>query len=188
MEYILSLSYGKDSMACLGAIEKLGWQLDRIVTADVFATEGVSADLPEMVDFKQYADREIKRRYGINVEHYRSNDCFENKFYSTYKSGKHIGCIYGFPMRKGNWCTKLKTDAMRMCNIGIDSIQYLGIAADEKTRIEKHENRKEILMPLVSIGWTESDCMEWAKRNNLLSPIYSKINRGGGVGSAIIKA
>lgn len=34
-EYVLSLSYGKDSLACLGAIEHLGWPLDRIVTADV---------------------------------------------------------------------------------------------------------------------------------------------------------
>jgi hypothetical protein len=31
MEHILSLSYGKDSLACLGAIEELGWPLDRIV-------------------------------------------------------------------------------------------------------------------------------------------------------------
>lgn len=29
-EHILSLSYGKDSLACLFAIEKLGWPLDRI--------------------------------------------------------------------------------------------------------------------------------------------------------------
>lgn len=35
-EYILSLSYGKDSLACLGAIQHLGWPLDRIVTADVW--------------------------------------------------------------------------------------------------------------------------------------------------------
>lgn len=28
MEHILSLSYGKDSLACLGAIEQLGWPLD----------------------------------------------------------------------------------------------------------------------------------------------------------------
>lgn len=27
MDYILSLSYGKDSLACLGAIEQLGWAL-----------------------------------------------------------------------------------------------------------------------------------------------------------------
>lgn len=34
MEHVLSLSYGKDSMACLFAIEELGWKLDRIVHAD----------------------------------------------------------------------------------------------------------------------------------------------------------
>ena len=34
-EYVLSLSYGKDSLACLGAIEELGWPLDRITHAEV---------------------------------------------------------------------------------------------------------------------------------------------------------
>lgn len=33
--YTLSLSYGKDSLACLGAIEELGLPLDRIVHAEV---------------------------------------------------------------------------------------------------------------------------------------------------------
>ena len=36
-QHVLSLSYGKDSLACLGAIEKLGWPLDRIVHAEVWA-------------------------------------------------------------------------------------------------------------------------------------------------------
>lgn len=31
MAHILSLSYGKDSLGCLGAIEELGWPLYRIV-------------------------------------------------------------------------------------------------------------------------------------------------------------
>lgn len=38
-EYVLSLSYGKDSLACLGAIEELGWPLDRITHAEVWATD-----------------------------------------------------------------------------------------------------------------------------------------------------
>ena len=29
-QYVLSLSYGKDSLACLGAIEELGWPLDAL--------------------------------------------------------------------------------------------------------------------------------------------------------------
>ena len=31
MEHILSLSYGKDSLACLGAIEELGLPIEHIV-------------------------------------------------------------------------------------------------------------------------------------------------------------
>ena len=67
--YTLSLSYGKDSLACLGAIEKLGLPLDRIVHAEVWATETIPADLPPMVEFKKKADKIIKERYGIEVEH-----------------------------------------------------------------------------------------------------------------------
>lgn len=59
-EHVLSLSYGKDSLACLGAIEQLGWPLDRIVHAEVWATDTIPADLPPMVEFKAKADRIIK--------------------------------------------------------------------------------------------------------------------------------
>lgn len=58
-EQILSLSYGKDSLACLGAIEELGWPLDRIVHAEVWATDTIPADLPPMVEFKAKADEII---------------------------------------------------------------------------------------------------------------------------------
>lgn len=67
--YVLSLSYGKDSLACLGAIEKLGLPLHRIVHAEVWATDTIPADLPPMVEFKVKADEIIERRWGIKVEH-----------------------------------------------------------------------------------------------------------------------
>lgn len=43
-QYVLSLSYGKDSIACLAAIEQLGLPLDRIVHAEVWATDTIPAD------------------------------------------------------------------------------------------------------------------------------------------------
>ena len=66
---VLSLSYGKDSLACLGACEQLGIKIDRIVHAEVWATDTIPADLPPMVEFKKKADKLIKERYGIEVEH-----------------------------------------------------------------------------------------------------------------------
>ena len=68
-QYILSLSYGKDSLACLEAIRLLGLPLDRIVHAECYATDTIPADLPPMVDFKAKADQIILDRYGIKVEH-----------------------------------------------------------------------------------------------------------------------
>lgn len=68
-EYVLSLSYGKDSLACLFAIEQLGWPLDRIIHAEVWATDDIPADPPPMVEFKAKADKIIKERWGIEVEH-----------------------------------------------------------------------------------------------------------------------
>lgn len=63
-QHILSLSYGKNSLACLGAIEQLGWPLDRIVHAEVWATDNIPADLPPMVEFKTKADEIIKKKMG----------------------------------------------------------------------------------------------------------------------------
>ena len=68
-QYILSLSYGKDSLACLEAIKLLGLPLDRIIHAEIWATDTIPADLPPMVEFKKKADKIIKERYGITVEH-----------------------------------------------------------------------------------------------------------------------
>ena len=57
-------------------------------------------------------------------------------------------------------------------------MQYLGIAADEPERIERH-NKPGFLMPLVEIGWDEAYCRKWCEENNLLSPIYTSATRGG---------
>ena len=69
MTRILSLSYGKDSLACLEACKLLGYPIDRVIHAEVWATQNIPADLPPMVEFKKKADRIIKERYGLTVEH-----------------------------------------------------------------------------------------------------------------------
>lgn len=86
MEHILSLSYRKDSLACLGAIEQLGWKLDRIVHSEVWAIDTIPADLPPMVEFKVNADAIIKERWGIEVEHYRGKRSFFDCFYTNVSS------------------------------------------------------------------------------------------------------
>lgn len=184
MEHILSLSYGKDSLACLGAIDQLGWPLDRIVHAEVWATDTIPADLPPMVDFKEKADTIIKNKYGIKVEHIcarRNMDklTYEKVFYQKRKFCKdknNLHDIYGWPFQKGPWCNdRLKTSVLD--SIGLRAVQYIGIAADEKNRFHVLSDNKK--SPLVEANWTEEMCYKWCEENDLLSPIYNTSMRGG---------
>lgn len=93
IQRILSLSYGKDSMACLGALDRLQWPLDRIVTVEVWATDTIQADLPPMVEFKSHADNVIRERWGIEVEHLCATDKNGDKL--TYEK-----VFYRVPNRK----------------------------------------------------------------------------------------
>lgn len=122
VEYILALSYGKDSLACLGAVEQLGLRIDRIIHAEIWATDTISADLPPMVEFKAKADKIIKERYGITVEHVCAVNIdgvkgdkvtFNDGFYHKVNQGKFVGSIKGFPMQQGQWCQKLKLSAIK---------------------------------------------------------------------------
>lgn len=134
-QYVLSISYGKDSLACLGAIEQLGLPLDRIIHSEVWATDDIPADPPPMVEFKAKADKIIKERWGIEVEHLCAMKdgeklTYEKLFYHVpkRKTDKTQGGglqdsrtqtgrgatpnskseVCGFPYTIGSWCKKLK--------------------------------------------------------------------------------
>lgn len=175
MEYILSLSYGKDSLACLGAIEELGWTLNRIVHAEVWATDTIPADPPPMVEFKAKADAIIKARWGIEVEHIRSKQTAESIFYHKRLRGNRIGQIAGWPMIQGCELQKpLKVTPLHRIGSGVT---YIGIAADEPNRFHVLTDVKK--SPLVEAGWSEQKCLEWCEINDLLSPIYTMATRSG---------
>lgn len=197
-EHVLSLSYGKDSLACLGAIEELGLPLDRIVHAEIWATDTIPAEPPPMVEFKKKADTIIKGRWGIEVEHFKADITYEQGFYHCIRpetilrrkeQGRRISkyvqydderTIWGFPTVMGPWCnSKLKMAAVKKAKKHSGDISYIGIAADERVRIERHYNTPGIRLPLVEVGWTEEMCRKWCEENDLLSPIYATASRGG---------
>lgn len=186
MEHILSLSYGKDSLACLGAIEQLGLPLDRIIHAEIWATDTIPADLPPMVEFKAKADQIIKERYGITVEHVcctnidgvkKDKVSYQDGFYHVLTSGKYSGNIKGFPMQQGQWCQKLKVRTFDKFLRGSNIVRYIGIAKDEPRRFHNLNDKNK--SPLVMADWTEKMCYDWCLKNDLLSPIYENTLRGG---------
>ena len=178
MEYIASISYGKDSLAMLEVIHQNNLPLDRIVHVEIWATKSVPAEFPEMIAFKEKADRIIYEKYGIRVEHITAPKTYEDYFYYKCKGKKsrNAGKIYGFPLQKGNWCnSRLKVDVLDKVQKG--NIVYIGIAVDEPKRYHNITEMK--ISPLVEHGWTEKMCRDWCKKNDLLSPTYTTALRGG---------
>ena len=178
MEYIASISYGKDSLAMLEVIAEHSLPLDRIIHVEIMATATIPADLPPMMEFKAKADEIIKNRYGKSVEHIHAPKSYEDYFYyvNRGKKSKNRGKIYGFPLQKGNWCnSRLKVDILEKEQR--NAITYIGIAADEKKRFGVLSEFKR--SPLVEYGWTEEMCRNWCSENGLLSPIYETSMRGG---------
>lgn len=120
----------------LEVIHQHNMPLDRIVHVEIMATDTIPADLPPMMEFKAKADRIIKERYGVEVEHLHAKVSYEEQFYETIKKGKRKGSIYGFPMIKGAWCNdRLKMKPLYY--IQKNNISWIGIAADEVNRLHK---------------------------------------------------
>ena len=154
----------------------MGWPLDRIVHAEVWATDTIPADLPPMVEFKAKADRIIKERWGIEVEQFRHKMSYAAMFYRPICRGPKAGITKGWPLTSKSraWCKNLKVNNKLSPPA---SISYVGIAADEPNRFHVLSDTKR--SPLVEAGWTEADCRRWCEEHDLLSPIYTTVTRGG---------
>ena len=143
------------------------------------ATDTIPADLPPMVEFKAHADKIIKERWGVQVEHIRSSCTYEQRFY--HKRGNRTkyspGENRGWPHMKGAWCqSDIKMPPLKAIEKG-GNIIYVGIAGDEPNRFHNLSEQKK--SPLAEAGWTEADCRRWCEENDLLSPIYTTSARGG---------
>ena len=187
MEYIASLSYGKDSCTiphvCL---EVLKLPLTKLVTVDVMYSDDLPADYPEVAEFKQKADEIFKKRYGLEVVHLKAKTTYEKQFYAVRGNRakeENRGKIYGFPMIKGGWCNnRLKMQPIYDYKKLGEQFWYVGYALDEKKlqRQEKIANCKDLNeYPLVKAKYTEQMCMDWCRNNDLLNPTYTSSYRDG---------
>lgn len=132
-----------------------------------------------MVEFKAKADKIIKERWCIEVEHITGNYDFQSRFYKrcTGKNEMYAGEYTGWPGIIRNWCnSELKVAALKKAQKGASAI-YIGIAADEPNRFHNLTSIKK--SPLVEAGWDEAYCRQWCEENDLLSPIYTTSARGG---------
>ena len=168
-KYIVSFSGGKDSTAMLLRMLELNMQVDKIVFADT------RLEFPEVYDYIKKVEKVIRRKITI----VRAKKSWDDWFYGKFTRGFRKGQIRGFPKcHIVDWCSRsLKQVPLHKFEEG--NIVYLGIAFDEKNRIQKKTNRRIVKYPLIEWGWTEEDCLNYLKEKNLLNPLYKKFKRLG---------
>lgn len=205
LQYIARISGGKDGLKMLDVIVTRGLPLDRITTTDVWATDTIRGEHPEMVKFKERADEYIWQKYRIEVEHLcamRNGEkiTYEKLFYHIpkrkselkqrsqnkalhlYTDGVTDRSIKGFPVsfsKKGTWCQKLKTRFLDgpTPRGAKNIVEYLGIAADEPKRFGQLNERKRA--PLVEFGIEEDLCGLFCQYEGILAPSYETSCRDG---------
>ena len=180
-KHIASISYGKDSLAMLEVMKQNDMPIDKIVHVELMATKDLPADLPEVMEWKLYADKVILDRYGIEVEHVRAATDYEALFYSIpnrKEKNLHMqGSILGFPSLRSQWCSRLlKVLLMKELFKG-DCIQHIGIAADEPKRFGQLGDK--VRSPLVEHGIAEAQAYGICEDLGLLAPNYLQSKRTG---------
>lgn len=135
IEHIARISFGKDSLKMLDVIITRGLPLDRVTTTDVWATDTIRAELPDVLLAKERIEEKLWQMYRLEVDHLcaRNKDgtkrTYEQMFYhipnrrsqsvqverERERDGirpapyREQGSITGFPPNTGyNYCQKLK--------------------------------------------------------------------------------
>ena len=188
MKYVLSLSFGKDSMAMLIEVIKRKLPLDYVIFCDIKFNNKISGEHPLMAEWIPKAENILKDKFNIDVIHLTAKKNFTEQFYTVKEKGKHIGDNYGFPFTIGAWCNdRLKLQPIRnfiKCIIKQYGVvtEYIGIAKDEPKRLKRYkelETNKHKYITLADLGIDEFKAMDICKEYNLLSPKYTNSFRGG---------
>ena len=186
---IFNLSFGKDSMATLLLALEQGVKVDRVMYVDIRFDSEISGEHPIMAEWIPTAEKILREKFGIVVDHAYSGVTYCEQFYREKTKGKHIGDKYGFPHIIGAWCNdRLKVKAIQkyMAQFkGQEITHFVGIAADEPKRWArmqaKETGRVKYRSLLVGQNLTEQDAVAICKQYNLLSHTYGVdgIFRGG---------
>lgn len=174
MVNVLSFSGGKDSTALLLMMLEKNMPLDYIIFIDL--TKEFPQIYKHIDKVEKYIGREITR---IKVD-------WNYYFAEQPRPNGMIG--NSFPFANRRWCTGLKKSAFQKFfqSINIkprEAIQYIGIAADEKKRLEKFKSRKENKLkvtPLAEWGITETQALEYCYSKGFdWDGLYNIVSRTG---------
>lgn len=183
MKYYVSSSFGKDSMAtALVALEK-GLPIDGIVYCEVMFDNNTSGEVPEHRDFIYEKAIPFFENRGIKTNVIRAETSFSELFRRVIGgNSERAGRIWSWPLCGRCYVQRdLKISPLHKWkkeNIGADAKYYVGIAADEDSRIDRLDPADKISI-LNQNGIREIDTYEICNRYGLLSPVYDFSCRNG---------
>ena len=187
MLYFHMWSGGKDSTASVILDHIHGLPPSTIVFSEVMFDKkrGISGEWPEHIDFVKNKTKPIFENWGYRVEIVRAEKDYLDLFFHiiTHSSNKEKnGKIYGFLIRgkcAGNSSLKIRPIKNYFKSLNLkdyEYVQYLGIAVDEPSRLERMRGTNKISL-LERYGYTEKMAFELCKEYDLLSPIYKNAKR-----------
>ena len=197
MVHIISYSGGKDSTATVFQFKEHWNELvkpgDRVIVIFVeimfsYAL-GVSAHNPDTI---QHINRmkALFESWGMEFLILRSEkdylDLFNHRIKRATKHSEHNGMRYGFGAGSSRCAVRrdLKMKPIEKFWRGIISsgeayISYVGIAADEKSRLESLHADPHNVSLLERYNITEKDARDFCEKNGVLSPQYYLVRDDG---------
>ena len=150
------------------------------VYCEVMFSEEISGELPEHNRFIHETAIPYFEQRGIPTRVLRSEKTYLSCFYHVVTRGKTKGMLSGFPL--SGRCTiqrdcKLPPIKAYQKALPPDTVQYIGIAADEPKRLARLKPGQISLLDKYHVAEPEARSMCAAE--GLLSPLYDFTKRGG---------
>lgn len=186
MNNYLCWSGGKDSTASLIICKQHNIPLNEVVFVEVMYSheKKISGENPEHIDWIYNDAIPLIKSWGYKVTVLKDKEDYESLFLAKVKRSKvdwRINKIRGFPI--ANRCIindrlKMRPLLKYFSTIG-EHTEIVGIAFDEKKRLERLKGKYGKVSVLEDYKVTECEAYELCDKYNLLSPIYKNNSRGG---------
>ena len=156
MQYIASISFGKDSLAMLLSLLSREEKLDEVIFYDTGMEFKSIYDIRDkiivLLKERNIKYTELKPKYSFEYMMFDKPVKHRNGTYSNGYSWCGGRCRWGTTEKNKTISKYLKE------NYGEDYKEYIGIAYDEQNRIKNNEHK---LYPLIDLNMTEKDCLEF---------------------------
>ena len=180
-KHVVACSGGKDSVATILISLEKNEPLDEVVWVEVMFDKETSGEVPEHRNFVYGSLKPFCEEHGIRFTVLHSPKTYEDVFHHIFTKGKNTGEKHGFTWPRR--CAVNRDCKLKAINeykrLEKDSLVfYVGIAADEKKRLERLSKTANISL-LEKYNLTEIDAFNLCHKNNLLSPVYNLTKRNG---------